>query len=154
MKVKNHTHGRCVIFSRFTILRIFQFTQNSIDRYALPMQLFRLSGRKVCERVKSKGMVWKGKHFHVRFVRGHSRTMPSDCVSGFYVGVVTSTRLDKSAVKRNRMRRRCREALRLVVQDKSQLPCVQLLLLPRSSSLSAAFGELLADAERFVSSLT
>lgn len=121
------------------------------------MQLTRLSGRKVCERVKTKGMLWKGKHFFVRFLIGSPRGTPESHAAKIFVGLLTSTKLDKSAVKRNRMRRRCREALRLTLKaHSSQLKAYssfQLLLLPRSSSLSAPFGELLSDAERLLSHL-
>ncbi|MBP7114390.1 MAG: ribonuclease P protein component [Candidatus Peribacteraceae bacterium] len=117
------------------------------------MQLYRLSGRKVCERVKQKGFLWRGKHFQARMLRGLSRGMPETAPAGLYIGVLTSTKLHKSAVKRNRMRRRCREAIRLSVLPKKELPAVQLLLMPRSSSLSAPFDELLADAEHLTASL-
>ncbi len=149
------------------------------------MQLYRLSGRKVCERVKQKGFLWKGEHFQARMLRGLSRTMPESSPAGLYIGVLTSTKLHKSAVKRNRMRRRCREAMRVVMQGVSALGdkpreatglagpvagalqkggesargaqplsrSVQLLLLPRSSSLSAPFDELLADAGHLIASL-
>ena len=73
--------------------------------------------------------------------------------SGLYVGLVTSTKLHKSAVKRNRMRRRCREALRLAYKDSSKKASAQLLLLPRSSSLNCAFEELSADVQRLLASL-
>ena len=118
------------------------------------MQLFRLSGRKICERVKTKGFLWKGKHMHMRIMRGLPRgsTLPNHSI---LVGVVTSAKLDASAVKRNRMRRRCREALRKTLLDHPSVPVsVQLILLPRSSSLTAPFDELLSDARRFLFSLS
>ncbi|MDD5055327.1 MAG: ribonuclease P protein component [Candidatus Peribacteraceae bacterium] len=142
------------------------------------MLLLRLSGRKVCERVKTKGYLWKGKHFFVRFLSGAPRNLPiAPACAGIYVGTLTSTKLHKSAVKRNRMRRRCREALRLALKSLpreaisdqrsaiserlhavrcplSAIRSFQLLLLPRSSSLSADFGELLKDAEHLLASLT
>jgi ribonuclease P protein component len=117
------------------------------------MQLYRLSGRKVCERVKTKGMLWKGKHMQARFLTGLARTMPATAAHGLYVGTLTSAKLDKSAVRRNRMRRRCREALRTRAREHTKLPAIQLLLLPRSSSLAADFGELLADADHLITSL-
>lgn len=120
------------------------------------MPLLRLSGRKVCERVKSKGYSWKGKHMQARVLPGAPRNLPAGAGSGLFVGVLTSAKLDKSAVKRNRMRRRCREALRVSLAlpaNEVPLPSVQLLLMPRSSSLSAPFGEILADAERLILSL-
>lgn len=66
--------------------------------------------------------------------------------NGLYVGTVTSTKLDKTAVRRNRMRRRTREALRLAADQAAGNVSAQLLLLPRSSSLNADFDELLSDA--------
>ncbi len=117
------------------------------------MKLLRLSGRKVCERVKQKGYLWKGKHMQARLLRGLPRTLPASAPAGLYIGVLTSTKLHKSAVKRNRMRRRCREAIRLTALPLEKLPAVQLLLLPRSSSLSAPFDEILADAGHLITSL-
>jgi ribonuclease P protein component len=151
------------------------------------MKLLRLSGRKVCERVKTKGFLWKGRHLHVRWMQGAPRTVPSDAPPAFYVGTLTSAKLDKSAVRRNRMRRRCREALRIVLKEHKEnelsrsaglagsragatpirermvhgrktegLPSMscQLLLFPRSSSLSADFHDILADVSHFLSSLS
>ncbi len=134
------------------------------------MLLLRLSGRKVCERVKQKGYLWKGKHFQARMLRGLPRTLPESAPVGLYIGILTSTKLHKSAVKRNRMRRRCKEALRVTLlvprslvssnhlnaqtsQRANERCSFQLLLLPRSSSLSAPFGEILADAEHLIASL-
>lgn len=116
---------------------------------------------------------------------GLSRTLPETAPAGLYIGVLTSAKLHKSAVKRNRMRRRCREAMRIVMQGVTALGekpreatglagpvagahnlggesargaqplsrSVQLLLLPRSSSLSAPFDELLIDARHLITSL-
>jgi RNase P protein component len=161
------------------------------------MHLFRLSGRKVCERVKTKGYLWKGKHIYVRWLRGLPRGLPPAAPAGLYVGAVTSAKLDKSAVRRNRMRRRCREALRVLLLENNSsrsaglglrqaqtalslskgagptagglrigkgesargkpqvclLASFQLLLLPRSSSLSADFRELIVDCDHFLTSL-
>lgn len=119
------------------------------------MKLLRLSGRKVCERVKTKGNVWKGKHFNVRWLPGPPRNVSPAVSPAIYVGLITSAKLHKSAVKRNRMRRRCREALRITVAsiNTSLKTSYQLLLLPRSSSLSADFREILADARNFLSSI-
>ena len=120
------------------------------------MLLHSLSGRKTCERVKTKAVLWKGKHMQARSIPGLPRHLPRDAKTGIYVGTVTSAKLDKSAVKRNRMRRRCKEALRLVLLAKSQSTqltahsSTQLLIFPRSSSLSAPFTELLSDADRLL----
>ena len=157
------------------------------------MKLYRLSGRKVCERVKTKGFLWKGKHLFARYLLGLPRNYPAVSPAGIYVGFLTSTKLHKSAVKRNRMRRRCREALRIALNSLDQpsfvsetsvierareaaglagpaagallmrkggsaggtpvvaLPRnVQLLLLPRSSSLECNFEELSQDIDRLL----
>ncbi len=115
------------------------------------MKLLRLSGRKVCERVRVKGFLWKGRHMFARFLIGLPRGYPVTSPAGLYVGTLTSTKLDKSAVKRNRMRRRCREALRVAIKKNEEFPSVQLLLMPRSSSLSADFEELQSDIDRLLS---
>ncbi len=132
------------------------------SQFYIPMHLSRLSGRKVCERVKTKGMLWKGKHMQARILFGLPRNLPENTPPSLLVGILTSVRLDKSAVKRNRMRRRCREALRIMLQSKVQtlIPnphpqsSAQLLILPRSSSLSSPFGEILADAKLLLSFLS
>jgi ribonuclease P protein component len=72
-----------------------------------------------------------------------------------FAGTLASTKLDKSAVRRNRMRRRSREALRTVLRDE-KMPLTlsaQLLLLPRSSSLNTPFPELQADIRAFLRTL-
>ncbi len=120
--------------------------------------LFRLSGRKVCERVKTKGLLWKGKHVHARYVRGMPKTLKVDHPAGFFVGLVTSAKLDALSVNRNRMRRRVREAFRLTLKDRvlhasKPFPSYQLLLLPRTSSLRADFSEIRSDMDHLVSFL-
>jgi ribonuclease P protein component len=92
-----------------------------------------------------------------RIIPGLPRHLPKDAKTGIYIGTVTSAKLDKSAVKRNRMRRRCKEALRLALKEKTssfQLlassSSYQLLIFPRSSSLSAPFAELSSDADRLL----
>lgn len=118
------------------------------------MKLAHLSGRKRCEYVKSRGRLWKGKHFSVRWISGSPRSLhAAPSVPALYVGSVASTKLDKSAVKRNRMRRRCREALRISLENTPNLPPAQLLLLPRSSSLSCTFSQLQTEAQTFLSTL-
>jgi ribonuclease P protein component len=125
--------------------------------YVFP--LFRLSGRKVCERVKTKGLLWKGKHVHARYFRGMPKNLDADHAAGLFVGLVTSAKLDALSVNRNRMRRRVREALRLILKDRfsdrvKPFSSYQLLLLPRTSSLRADFSELLLDMEHLASFLS
>ena len=123
--------------------------------YALRMLLKRLSGRKVCERVKTKGSLWKGRHLYARIIKGAPRLIPLTAAPAIYVGTLTSAKLDKSAVKRNRMRRRCREALRVTLQQYvGNFTSNQLLLLPRSSSLSADFNEILVDVSNLIRTLS
>ncbi len=121
------------------------------------MQLLRLSGRKVCDKVIDKGFVWKGKTMIVRWLPGAPPRMPKDRPA-LYLGTLASTRLHKSAVKRNRMRRRCKEAFRLAVKNAdaknpAQKQPYQLLVSPRSSSLTCAFGDIETDVSRFLSTL-
>ncbi len=119
------------------------------------MELSRLKGRKVNDLVQRKGNVWRGKHIVIRWLPGAPRRPDSDpAIMALYVGTSASTKLHKSAVKRNRMRRRCREALRLTVQKRESVPTLQLLLSPRSSSLDSPFEELLSDIAEFLLSVS
>ncbi|MBM3227323.1 ribonuclease P protein component [Candidatus Peribacteria bacterium] len=116
------------------------------------MSLLRLKGRKACDRLQKLGNSWKGKHMVVRWMLGPPRGVKA---AGVYFGMRASTKLDKSAVRRNRMRRRCKEAFRLAI---AELPPInvsaQLFLSPRASSLTVDFSELQSDARRFLSFLT
>lgn len=67
----------------------------------------------------------------------------------FSVGTYAPAKLHRSAVKRNRMRRRCREALRLALRDMEGDISVQLLLCPRSASLQVKFAEICTDVSQF-----
>ncbi|PIR49727.1 hypothetical protein COU79_03295 [Candidatus Peregrinibacteria bacterium CG10_big_fil_rev_8_21_14_0_10_54_7] len=116
------------------------------------MKLSRLRGRKVCDRVMRNGTVWKGKTMLIRWLPGAPRTLPRDA-QGIFVGTFASSKLHKSAVKRNRMRRRCREALRTIVRERNKLPTVQLLLSPRSPSLTCDFHDIAQDVHAFLSIL-
>lgn len=127
------------------------------------MKLLRLRGRKICDRVLRKGKVWRGQTMMIRWLPGfpfHPAANPRE--SAVYSGTVASRALSTKAVERNRMRRRCREALRITLRELSmamekQKPSegasVQLLLCPRSPSLRAPFTLLLSDIERFLSTL-
>lgn len=118
------------------------------------MQLSRLRGRKVCDAVIRKGKVWKGKNLVVRWLAGAPRHPHADpSVPAMYVGLFASAKLDKSAVKRNRMRRRCREALRTEMLSRTIPSPVQLLLCPRAASLDAPFDDIVKDIQSFLSTL-
>ncbi|MDO8649589.1 MAG: ribonuclease P protein component [Candidatus Peregrinibacteria bacterium] len=117
------------------------------------MKLQRLRGRKICDRVIRTGRLWKGKVLMVRWLPGAPRHPSATAAPAVYAGALASAKLDKSAVKRNRMRRRCREALRTVLQGFQTLPSVQLLIVPRSSSLQCNFSDIRADIQSFLSSL-
>ena len=116
------------------------------------MKLLRLRGRKVCDHLLRHGSVWKGRHMLIRWSGDHPRhpSVRRD-TQAIYVGTIASTKLDKSAVRRNRMRRRCREALRIVLKKLSEAPTTQLLIAPRSSSLDAPFLALEGDIASFFS---
>ncbi|MDD4319193.1 MAG: ribonuclease P protein component [Candidatus Peribacteraceae bacterium] len=119
------------------------------------MKLERLRGRKICERVLRQGRVWKGKHMTVRSLSGVPRHPHADpSALAVYLGTLASSKLDKSAVRRNRMRRRCREAWRLELREHPDFPSQQLLIAPRSSSLSAPFDDIRRDVRAFLSSLS
>lgn len=115
------------------------------------MKLSRLRGRKVNEYLRREGNVWRGNTMTIRWLRGaprHPNINPETVA--IYAGTAASTKLHKSAVKRNRMRRRCREALRKTVRERDSLPTVQVLMSPRSKSLECDFGEIVSDIERFL----
>ncbi len=117
------------------------------------MKLLRLRGRKICDRLIRLGFVWKGRHMTIRWLPGHPRHPAAQRASeGIYAGTLASTKLDKSAVKRNRMRRRCREALRISLLRYTTISTTQLLIAPRSSSLAAPFVALEQDIQAFLSS--
>lgn len=115
------------------------------------MKLQRLSGRKTNDLVRRKGRPWKGKTMVIRVLPGSPKTLPEQ--TGIFLGSQASVKLHKSAVKRNRMRRRCREALRKEIAQYDTLPTVQLLLSPRSSSLTCAHSDIQADVQAFLSTL-
>lgn len=117
------------------------------------MLLSRLRGRKVCARVLAHGNVWKGKTFSVTWLPGRPRHPAAEGSPPVFLGTFGTTKLSPSAVKRNRMRRRCREAFRIVIRDITDFPPVQLLVSPRSSSLSCAFPEIVEDVSAFLSFL-
>jgi len=88
----------------------------------------------------------------IRYEEGLPRNQRINTVQqGLFVGTLASSRLHKSAVKRNRMRRRCKEALRRYVKDLGSVPTMQLLLMPRSSSLTCDFAEIENDVRAFLS---
>ncbi len=89
---------------------------------------------------------------YIRWLSGHPRHPAAKTdLPAIYAGTLASTKLDKSAVKRNRMRRRCREALRLALGEMSTVSQpLQLLIAPRSSSLGAPFAALQQDIHSFL----
>ena len=120
--------------------------------YNGPVHLARLRGRKIVDRVRRRGRKWRGKHMTIVHLYGGPPERESRKSYQLFAGTLVSSHLEKSAVKRNRMRRRCREALRIVLRatsDKRQAN-EQLLILPHSSSLTCAFTELTDDVTRFL----
>lgn len=115
------------------------------------MKLSRLSGRKVNDSLRRKGNVWKGKTMTIRWLLSAPRNPNINPESpGLYVGTAASVKVHKSAVKRNRMRRRCREALRVYVKDMAKLPTCQLLITPKIASLTCDYHEIKNDIETFL----
>lgn len=115
------------------------------------MRLLHLRGRKTNDSVLRKGRTWKGKTMTVRWVPGAPRN--AAVREGVFVGTFASTKLSKKAVERNRMRRRCREALRLAMAQRGAFPTGQLLLCPRPASLRSPFADLQADVHSFLSTI-
>lgn len=119
------------------------------------MQLQRLSGRKTNDFLLRKGRLWKGKTMLIRWLPSAPRRPDIDPMkSALYLGTFASAKLHKSAVKRNRMRRRIREAWRTHMKDLDQLPTAQLLVSPRIASLEAPFEDIQSDVRVFLSLLT
>ena len=115
------------------------------------MKLSRLRGRKANDYLRREGKVWRGTTMTIRWLKGHPRNREVDHTDGaVYVGVSASTKLHKSAVKRNRMQRRCREALRKEVKNYEKLPTVQLLMSPRRASLDCDVADIHTDVVTFL----
>jgi len=118
------------------------------------MKPSRLSGRKVNDYLRRKGKSWKGKTMSIKWLHGAPKNPNVDpLILAIYIGTAASLKLDKSAVKRNRMRRRCREAFRRTLKSHEKLPTIQLLLQPRAASLNCDFEDIITDVESFLSQL-
>lgn len=119
------------------------------------MKLSRLSGRKVNDHLRRKGKEWKGKTMSIKWLYGAPKNPNIDPDKiAIYIGTAASVRLDKSAVRRNRMRRRCREAFRRSIKSHEKLPTIQLLVTPRTASLDCDFEDIISDVERFFSDVS
>ncbi len=119
------------------------------------MKLRRLQGRKVNSVIQRKGRAWKGQTMVIKWLPGTppSKGRQGPLAEGMYLGTFASAALDSSAVRRNRMRRRCREALRLTIETLPARQSMQLLVSPRAASLDAPFELLLRDVVAFFSHL-
>lgn len=118
------------------------------------MKLSRLRGRKVNDYLRRKGNIWKGKTMTIKWLPSAPKNPNVDpATMAIYVGAAASTKLEKSAVKRNRMRRRCREALRRTVKGYEKLPTMQLLISPKTASLDCDFDDIISDVDTFLSSV-
>lgn len=116
------------------------------------MKLSHLRGRKTCDYVRKKGRVWRGKTMLIRWLPEVPTPTPNP--PRIFLGTYAPHELHASAVKRNRMRRRCREALRVFLREyTADFPSVQMLICPRHASLDAPFTDILADVRQFLSFL-
>ena len=130
------------------------------------MKLSRLRGRKINEYVIRKGEKWNGKTMTIRWLPGAPasarRAMAGrpkwpnyySAENALYVGTYAPIKLHKSAVKRNRMRRRVREAWRRIMKEEKNSPTLQLLIAPRSSSLDCDFADIENDVRDFLSTVS
>ena len=120
--------------------------------HTVSVKLLRLRGRKVNDYLRRKGNVWKGKTMTIKWLKHAPKNPNIDPEKpGYYVGCSAPAKLHKSAVKRNRMRRRCREALRVAVKDHKKAPTLQLLITPKITSLSCDYDDIKADIASFLS---
>lgn len=117
------------------------------------MKLLHIYSRKACDVIMRKGKKWQGKTMMIRWLPGKPRKAGVVQPDGVYLGTYASAKLHKAAVKRNRMRRRCREAFRLEVKDRQDFPTVQLLVSPRIASLESPFEMVQSDVRAFFSAL-
>lgn len=131
----------------------FLLHTSSLILHTYPMKLLHIRSRKACEVIMRKGQLWKGKTMTIRWMPGTPRVAHRIATPGIYLGTYASTKLHKSAVQRNRMRRRAREACRIIAQNLQNLASVQLLVSPRIASLDAPFETLLEDTQTFFSAL-
>lgn len=115
------------------------------------MKLLHIRSRKACDIIMRKGQVWKGKTMIVRWLPGAPRKEGAPELKGLYLGTYASGKLDKSAVKRNRMRRRCREAFRRLVKNQDDLVTAQLLVTPKIGTLVTPFEQIESDVRTFLS---
>ncbi len=117
------------------------------------MKLLHIRSRKVCDIIMRKGQSWKGKTMMIKWLSGVPKKDHVTVKPGIYVGTYASTKLHASAVKRNKMRRRCREAFRIAAQKEDNLPDAQLLVTPKIASLDSSFELIEADVQTFLSAL-
>lgn len=115
------------------------------------MKLQHIRSRKACDIIMRKGSAWKGKTMIVKWLPGVPRKNQLMMKPGIYLGTFASAKLHASAVKRNRMRRRCREAFRLAFQKHQDFPSAQLLVTPKIASLESSFELIEADVQTFLS---
>jgi ribonuclease P protein component len=113
------------------------------------MNIQRLSGRKQVLWLRRKGRVFKTKTMVLTYVVS-APLLKEPTEPTWYIGTAASVKLNKLAVKRNRMRRRCREAVRTSLIDRHNLPTLQLLIAPRSASLDAPYAQIKEDVEQFI----
>jgi ribonuclease P protein component len=117
------------------------------------MKPLSLRGRKLCDRIRSKGNVFKGKNMTIKWIEGLPKNIKNP-TSGVRIGTYASTSLHKSAVQRNRMRRRCREAFRTMLTNIKEGPDMCILIHPRPQSGTCDFGDLQKDVKDFLFKLS
>ncbi len=96
-------------------------------------------------RVFREGVTWKGSCFSVHVLRRDAKTADSP-ESGPRLGLVVSRKVG-SAVERNRIKRKLREAFR---KNANRLPAVDLVILPDASCATASEAEIVEGLERAI----
>lgn len=70
------------------------------------------------------------------------------------VGIVIGVKTAKKAVARNRIRRRTREALRVVLQEHPLVQGIDMIILPKTTALEAPFEMLKEEMVNMISKIS
>ena len=103
----------------------------------------RLAKESDFRQIMSKGKTLQGKFFTIKYL-DREPELPSR------IGIVTSKKIAKQAVRRNKARRRIREAIR---QDIKDIPGKDIVFLVKREILEAKYTEIADDAKNALQKL-